>query len=320
MRSKGPRLYFHPARKSYVIRDGDHYERTGFGADQRAQAEAALGAYIERKYQPAPSPAPLLADVFRAYLSHRPRERHCVSNLGKYWANYFTSDIRAELIRGYILARPAGAARRDLQILGASLRYWHDNIHALPRLPKIETPPAGDPRERWISRSEMARLLWAARGISHLRRFIVIGYYSGSRSGAILRAKWSWVDFDRGIMKRRDHNEPESRTKRKPKFRMTPRLTTHLKRWKKLDENLGIPFIIHWGGKPVKRITQSWNEACKRAKVKDATPHALRHTRVSEWLAAGVSVWEVSRRVGMSVAIVERVYGHLVPGWQEDAA
>lgn len=58
---------------------------------------------------------------------------------------------------------------------------------------------------------------------------------------------------------------------------------------------------------------------CRLAGVKEATPHALRHSRVSEYVSRGVSIWDTAKRVGMSPLMVERVYGHLQPGWQEDS-
>ncbi len=49
--------------------------------------------------------------------------------------------------------------------------------------------------------------------------------------------------------------------------------------------------------------------------------HTLRHTAASHWLAAGVSTFEVARRLGhSSTAITERVYSHLLPGGQEKSA
>lgn len=319
MRTKGPRLYFNETRKSWVIRDGVKYLRTGCSLEQRSKAEEKLSDYIASKYKPAPSPSPLLADVFRTYLHHRPKQAHCISNLKGFWAEKIVSDVNSNLCREYAAKRPPGAGRRDLQTLKASINYWHREIHALPRIPTIELPPPGEPRDRWLSRNEMARILWEARHIPHLYRFAVIGYYSGSRSKAILNAEWSWVDFNRGIMHRRGSGEGEVWNKRRPKFKMKARLISHLKRWHRLDAGKS-RYIVSYAGKRVNRVTQSWNEACKRAGVKNAPPHVLRHTRVSELLANGVSIWDTAKSVGMSALMVERVYGHIMPGWQEEAA
>jgi integrase len=41
-------------------------------------------------------------------------------------------------------------------------------------------------------------------------------------------------------------------------------------------------------------------------------PYHLRHTFASEALAAGVSIFELSRVMGASVKEIDRTYGHLV--------
>jgi integrase len=50
------------------------------------------------------------------------------------------------------------------------------------------------------------------------------------------------------------------------------------------------------------------------------TPHILRHSRATTLMKAGVSLWEASKALGMSVAVLESTYGHHHPDWQKDAA
>lgn len=53
----------------------------------------------------------------------------------------------------------------------------------------------------------------------------------------------------------------------------------------------------------------------------DCTLHALRHTHVSQPIAAGMEVLTISRRIGhASAAITLRVYGHLFANTDEKAA
>ncbi|WP_374308986.1 tyrosine-type recombinase/integrase [Methylocella sp.] len=44
-----------------------------------------------------------------------------------------------------------------------------------------------------------------------------------------------------------------------------------------------------------------------------ANPHVLRHSRATHLLMHGVSIYDVERLLGDSVATVERVYGHHCP-------
>ena len=57
-----------------------------------------------------------------------------------------------------------------------------------------------------------------------------------------------------------------------------------------------------------------WNPAVEAAGF-DArrTPYAMRHTYAAFSLAAGVNIYTLARRMGTSVAMIDRTYGHLAP-------
>lgn len=58
--------------------------------------------------------------------------------------------------------------------------------------------------------------------------------------------------------------------------------------------------------KSIKRIAE-------RAKVDDVSPHVLRHTAATNMARRGVSLYIVSKILGNSVAMVERVYAKHQP-------
>jgi integrase len=49
------------------------------------------------------------------------------------------------------------------------------------------------------------------------------------------------------------------------------------------------------------------------------TPHFLRHTCATWLVQAGVDLWEVAGFLGMTVEIIQRVYGHHAPDYMENA-
>ena len=51
--------------------------------------------------------------------------------------------------------------------------------------------------------------------------------------------------------------------------------------------------------------------ALQAAAIERRGPYALRHTFATEALAAGVSIFELARLMGTSVAMTDRTYGHL---------
>jgi integrase len=63
--------------------------------------------------------------------------------------------------------------------------------------------------------------------------------------------------------------------------------------------------------------TREWYDALDAAGISKRGPYHLRHTFASEALAAGVSIFELSRVMGASVKEIDRTYGHLVRDSEE---
>lgn len=58
---------------------------------------------------------------------------------------------------------------------------------------------------------------------------------------------------------------------------------------------------------------RKWNPALRAAGLEHRSPYALRHTFASFSIAAGVSLFELSRLMGTSPAMLDRTYGHMLP-------
>ena len=228
--------------------------------------------------------------------------------------------MTARNCRAYAEDKTSSAARRDLEVLRAAIGHWHREYGPLPCVPSVVLPPKSEPRQRWLTRSEAARLLWAARRTPHLARFILLGIYTGSRSGTLLSLSWSWVDLASGTMRRRAPGTVESKQKRTPPVKLGKRIIAHLRRWRSLDGN-AVVFICHYDGKRIQKMRRSWRTAAKTAGLgNDVTPHTLRHTRATWLMQAGVDRWEAAGHLGMSLEMLERNYGHHHPGAQKRAA
>jgi len=321
-RAKGPRLYFQKGR-GYVIRDGPHFIRTG---GTEIEAQQALSRYIAAKYTPEPSCEPLIADVLLAYLNeHVPHTReprnleYGIGTLSRWWGDKTVADVTARNCRAYAVTRTPAAARRNLEILRAAIKHWHREHGPLTTVPAVVMPPKSAPRDRWLTRSEAARLLWAARRTQHLRRFILLALYTGSRSGVILRLQWPQIDLSAGVMARIRPGMTTSATKRAPPVRLGNRILTHLRRWKRLD-GAASPYLCHYDGAAVIKLRRSWKAAADRAGLAGVTPHTLRHTRATWLMQAGVDAWEAAGSLGMTVEMIQRVYGHHHPEYQKNAS
>lgn len=322
-----PRLWLdqRPGR-GWCILDGGQFIRTGCAESDRAGAEKKLAEYLGDKYKPSPSADPLIAEILltyaREHLANTRSAKNAAYNveaLSRWWGAKRLADINPTNCKAYAATKSASAARRDLEVLRGAVNYWHKFKHPLPVIPAVVMPPKAEPRERWMTRNEAAQLLWQARHTPHLARFILLGIYTGSRSGVLMRLEWSWIDLKRGIMARRAPGAREAKNKRTPKVKLGRRILAHLKRWRRIDGPNG-KYVCHYNGQKIDKLRRSFPAAVKAAKLKGVTPHSLRHTRATWIMQKGVDPWEAAGHLGMSVETLMRVYGHHHPDFQKSAA
>lgn len=280
-----------------------------------------------------------------------------VAHLVAWWGESYLSDVRRSSCAAYVKHRTGQTirhgdtgrkvsdqtARRELELLSAAIGYYDKEYH-LTRRPAVVLPEKAESSREALTRKEAAHLLWAAMGWAledgkwvrpstcaranrmHLRRFILIGLYTGSRADVIKRLRWTesltdpWVDLDAGIIYRRGRGETESRTKRRPLVKLPGRLLTHLRRWKAIDERRGRDTVLHFGGEAVGSVRTGFAGCVASAGIRsDATPHWLRHTAATWLMEAGVDTWQASGYLGMTAATLEKHYGHHRPDHQSAA-
>jgi len=264
-----------------------------------------------------------------------------------WWGGKSLAEVTPWNCRAYAASRKgAGGARRDLEDLRAAVRH-----HAKEDLHRGEVnvvlPDKGPPRERWLTRSEAAQLLWACwrarekqkrsrkgpageaiatrrHTLRHLARFILVGLYTGTRAGAIASASWaaasgrSYVDVERGVFYRLAQGAKATR-KRQPPVPIPARLLAHIRRWQELG--VSKEYLVEYHGLPVKSVKTGFASAVKLAGLDGRiTPHTLRHTAATWLMQAGVPMWESAGFLGMSPDMLERTYGHHHPDHMRGAA
>jgi integrase len=356
-------------RAVWVIRDGSRKISTGCAAEDCAGAERALGTYLAGKYEPErvrgrhPSEI-LIADVLAIYLTDvAPRHaredetKQRVLTLDAWWADKTLAEVNGANCRTYVLhrrgqrwkaAKPektgraprtvtAAAARRELEDLRAAINY-HRREGLCSEIVSVVLPERAIARERWLTRSEAARLLWAAwrarqvmrdeetlRAVGrHVARFILVGLYTGTRSAAICGAALiptvgrGHVDLERGVFYRLAIGRRRTK-KRQPPVKLPPRLLAHVRRW--AARGLARKAVVEWNGKPVESVRKGFAAAVQAAGLGvDVTPHILRHTCATWLMQSGVNLWDAAGFLGMTVQQLEQGYGHHHPEYQEQAA
>jgi len=355
-------------RSVWVVRDGPRKISTGCAAENRAGAEQALGEYLANKYQPNRSrgrnPSEILiADVLAIYLTDvapcHAREQETkqrILTLDAGWADRTLADVNGTNCRAYVDYRTAqpwksakpektgraprtvtrAAARRELEDLRAAINH-HRREGLCSEVVSVVLPSRSPARERWLTRSEAARLLWAAwrakqvmrdkdtrRAVGrHVARFILVGLYTGTRSSAICGAALGptigrgHVDLDQGVFYRRAIGRLQTK-KRQPPVRLPLRLLAHLRRWSR--HGLAKRSVVEWNGKAVEGVRKGFEAAVRAAGLgAEVTPHVLRHTCATWLMQKGVNLWDAAGFLGMTVQQLEQGYGHHHPDYQEDA-
>lgn len=368
---KPARLWLRPAeyvadgklRKQAVwcIKDGERRVSTGLGeADPRA-AEEALGLYLASRHAPEQH-GPLraseipVADVANVYLrdvapglTSRMNVAQRMGKLLEFWGEKRLSDINGRSCREYLAWRTAqmvmvktsagmkpvrpvklSSARRELADLRSAVN-WHRKEGLCRDVVEVVLPPPPDARDRWLTRSEAAKLLWTAWRWSgkvqwsdenrftrrHIARFILVGLYTGTRHAAICNAGFvrspdrGWIDLERGIFHRKAGAAKKTK-KRQPAIRLPQRLLAHLERWERLGISKQV--VCEYRGKPVKSVKGAFASTVADAGLgPGVTPHVLRHSCATWLMQAGVLAWDAAGYLGMSVQVLEDVYGHHHP-------
>lgn len=232
------------------------------------------------------------------------------------------SSINRSTCAAYVRQRGVAndTARTELAHLNAAIN-WAKAEGRLVTDVVVTLPPKAPPRDRWLTRDEVAALLRACRRRSpHLARFILGGVYTGTRSEALRNLQFmpnmqgGWVDTERGVMYRRAAGEAETR-KRTPPVPVPPRLLAHLRRW----ERMGARWVVEHNGKPVGSVKTAWRTALREAGIAHCSPHDLRRTCATWLMQNGADRWAACGFLGMTMDMLESVYGHHHPDHMRSA-
>jgi len=349
-RAKGARLWLRKGNEknpsTWTIRDGPKQVRTGCSVGDRNEAEAKLAQYSEEKYKPErernSGPSRIsIADVLNIYAEdvgpciERPSELgQRIFALLSFFGTRTLDEINGVLCRSYVAWRGSTSmARRELEDLRGAINH-HRKEGLCSEIIEVVLPPKSASRERWLTRSEAAKMIheaWRYQEVQegkptgrysrrHIARFMLVALYTGTRSSAICGAAVGpaigrgYVDLDEGVFYRREPGARETK-KRQPTIRIPDRLLAHMRRWKKLG--ISNTSVIEFAGRPVKSVKKAFARVALAAHLENVTPHVLRHTAVTWAMQSGADPYAAAGFFGMSLEILQRVYGHHHPDHQK---
>lgn len=201
--------------------------------------------------------------------------------------------------------------RRKMAIVKAMLNWGHRNGF-IAQVPLFPISPTSEPK-RYAppSQEEITRIYEVSP--PHLRRVIILGFMCGMRVGEseMLKLQWADVDIANSVIRvpnaKKGYGEP---------WRDVPirdDILPLIKKWHDEDKSSGMTFVVHYNGKPVHKIRNSWRSALSRAGItRHIRPYDLRHGFATEAIAAGANYGVVAELMGhKSPMMVLRHYQHV---------
>jgi integrase len=170
---------------------------------------------------------------------------------------------------------------------------------------------------------------------------VLLALATGARRGEILALRWQDLNLDAGTVTiRRSLSETRNGLAFKGTKSDKPRLITlpafavaPLKQYRHDQHErrllLGKSYqnndlvVCTWDGRPwaPNLVTGAFGDLTKKLELEGVHFHTLRHTHISQLLMQGVPLKVASARAGhATVGITADIYGHLLPGADEQAA
>lgn len=279
-------------------------------------------ALAERKFKDIKfdTPGETIGDYMRLYLEDKsgkasaPAMGYAWKALEPTFGNLRPEHVTRDLCKDYARKRRRqgvsdGTIIKELGVLKAGLGWAGKAAGAVFEMP--EAPPA---RDRHITLEEFNRLVEACE-LPHVKLFFLLGWYTAGRASAILELTWDRVDFARGQIRL---SRGQGRQKGRATVPIADRLRTAL-----LEAHGArtCDYVVEWAGQPVLSVARSFRAAVSRAKLKDVSPHVLRHSAAVRMVENGVPLPEVGQYLGHTdLKVTYRVYARFTPGHLKRAA
>lgn len=231
------------------------------------------------------------------------------------------------------LGRPCSPAtvNGELRVLSAALRYAAELGVLTTPLPRVRRVTAHRVARRYLTPTEVTRLLEAARaGSPRTWLLLLVLANLGLRPGEAMTREWSDVDFEAGLL--RVTHKPAidwyvkggraGRGKERA-IPLTPEVRAALaERWEALgrpQQGWVFPGRGKGGGAPQQECINGIQLAAQRAGLGAVHPHLLRHAWASRLAMAGVDRKSLQELGGWTDGrMLDEVYAHVTPQHLKD--
>jgi len=296
--------------------DGDIRRRYKLGTSDPAEADRRAASRYAELTRPKGT---TVADLWAAYLLDK-EGRSIATTMHYTWKaleprfgrlegeTVTVADCRAYTAERRKHGRKDGSIHTELGHL-RSVLVWAQKQRLIAFAPHIERPTKPEPKEGYLTRSEVSRLIEAASA-PHIKTAIYLMIGTGARNEAALQLTWDRVNFDTKMIHLRNPFDT-ARRKGRATVPMNDKLLAALQTAK---AGALTPYVIEWAGKPVRSIKKGIKTAGAAIGRQDASPHMLRHS-AAVWLAEdGHSMDEIAQFLGHgNTRITASVYARYSP-------
>lgn len=328
-----PRLSRSKSGVYYVVwSEGRRSKRVSTRTRNVGEATAFLGEWIRLPRGAGPVEDLTCAEAWQAYKAghiERVHARQPVkpeallrawSRLAPFFADLPVRSVNQRHVDVFVAARRRDGLRDstiwyELRIL---LAIWNHaasrKVKLIPStdIPAVDLPAAPEPRERWLSETEIARLLDAARAragarLSPVEIFLWLALETAARRQAILDLTWDRVDFDADTPV--IHYALPGRRQTRKRRASVPISDALMPILRRAQRESASPHVVGTLKSPNVAIAA----VARAAGVAGVTPHVMRHTAASHMARNGVPLWLIAKILGNTAAVVEKSYAKHAP-------
>ncbi len=253
--------------------------------------------------------------VIGIYLSARPgsviRETYSLKRLTPWFGGSNIKELKRANIRAYVAHRlgqgvKTSTVRRELRVFCAAINFVRDEYEIdLPNPVARLGLASEEPRVRWITKDEAARLLAASESAlrPHLEIFIRLALSTGCRKSELLKLEWSRVDLERRCFLLEARHTKARRRRSVPLNDSAVDALLNMRRWQD-DYAPGTAWVFGWERGRIGSFKTSWASALRRAGIENFK---------------GVSLYVVKELLGHASISQTEIYAHLAPQQHHDA-
>ena len=220
------------------------------------------------------------------------------------------SDCREYYKARKVLKRADSTIRTELELLRACLKSHYGEA-----APPTWVPPQSAPRDRFLTKEEVAKLL-SHIATPHVRLFVILAVTTGARMSAILDLTWDRADIERGTIDYR----PAGRHRTNKRRTVVPFNDRAREALVEAREGALTSFVVEHAGERIASVKKAIRSAAIRSGV-PCSPHVFRHTS-GVWMAeADVPMQKIAQYLGhTSMRVTEATYARYSPSFIRDAS